>query len=143
MAISIGCAEKTFFPSTEIEITGVTPYELIPTATDSASLPTTAISIKSLSKIPCTLKSYSIEYTTRLGEPLAGASSGKIDIEVKVEAEATVELTLRPYSKTIVNLFDTSFSDISPVKARMTLNFQDLNGNWVSTDANCLLYKLE
>jgi len=138
-----GCAEKAFFPAVDIEITGVTPYELTPTTTDSASLPRTTVSIRSLSKIPSTLKSYSIDYATRLGEPLPGASSGLSDIEVKIEPESTVELSLRPYSLTIVNLFDSSFSNISPVKARITLNFQDVNGNWVSRNANCLLHKLE
>lgn len=140
---SNGCIDKTFYPATEIEVVSVEPYALIPTATDTASLPTTQISIKSLSKIPCTLKGISIAYFTSLGEEIQILTVNNQPIEVKLDAEATLDIDIRPYSPALVNIFELSTSDISPVSAKMTLHFNDINGNWVNREAHCLLYKYE
>jgi len=140
---SNGCIDKTFYPATEIEVVGVDPYALIPTATDTASLPTAEVSVKSLSKIPCTLKAVSIAYFTSLGEEIQILRVDNQPIEVKLDAEASLNIDIRAYTPSLVNIFELSTSDISPVSAKMTLHFNDINGNWVNREAHCLLYKYE
>lgn len=140
---STGCIDKTFYPATELEITSVTPYEVIPTATGTADLPTISIAVKSISKIPCSLNSFSIKYFTRLGEEIPSLAANSVPINYKIEAEATLDVELRPYTLQLVDLFELSSSQISPVTAKITLNFDDVNGNLVSREAHCLLYKVE
>lgn len=138
---SNGCIDKTFFPATELQVTSVEPYALIPTATDTASLPTTEINILSQSKIPCSLKSISATYFTALGEEIQLLAINNQQTELKIDAEASVKILFSPYSSRLVELFELSASEISPVKVRITMNFLDINNNWVSTEAHCLLYK--
>jgi hypothetical protein len=135
-----GCMEKTFFPAAEIEVTSVDPTYLIPTATATAELPTTDITIKSLNKVPCSLKSYSVKYTTPLGEEITSASYDSAGIEAKLDAEGELVVKMMPYSLRILDLFELSSSSIAPVTARMTFNFEDYNGNWNSVVAHCRLY---
>jgi len=138
---SNGCIDKTFFPSTELEVTSVTPYSLIPTATDTASLPTTQISVLSLSKVPCSLKGISASYYTVMGDEIPLLAVNNQQLEQKIDAEAAVVIPFSPYSSRLVDLFELSSSEISPVKARITMHFLDINGNWVNLDAHCMLYK--
>ena len=138
---SNGCIDKTIYPSTELQVTKVLPYALIPTATDTASLPTTVVSVRSQSKIPCTLKSMSARFYTAQGEEIPLLSVSNQEAEIILDAEGQVDITVRPYSSVLVDLFELSASQISPVKAQITLHFYDINGNWVNVDAHCLLYK--
>ncbi len=140
---SSGCIDKTFYPATEIEVVKIDPYGLIPTATDTASLPTTQISIRSLSKIPCTLKAASFAFFTSLGDEITYLRVSRQPMETKLDAEGTLDLVMSPYSRALVDIFELSNSDISPVMAKITLHFNDINGNWVDREAHCLLYKYE
>jgi hypothetical protein len=138
-----GCTDKFFFPQTSLEITSVDPYELIPTATDTASLPVTQINIKSLSTIPCSLKGYSIKYFTSLGEEITSARVEYTNADLKIDGEAEISISIRAYSRRMVDIFELSASDIAPVTARITLNFKDINNNHLSREAHCLLFKPE
>lgn len=140
---SSGCIDKTFYPATEIEVVGVNPYALIPTATDTASLPTTKITVNSLSKIPCTLKAASCAFFTSLGDEITYLRINRQPMETKLDAEGSLEITMNIYPKALVDIFELSNSDISPVTAKITLHFNDINGNWVDREAHCLLYKYE
>lgn len=139
---STGCIDKTFYPATELEITSVTPYEVIPTATDTASLPTVLIAVKSISKIPCSLNSFSIKYFTSLGDEISSLAANSVPMNYKIDGEATLDVEMRPYTTRLVDIFELSSSQISPVTAKITLNFDDINGNFVSREAHCLLYKV-
>lgn len=141
--LSSGCIDKTFYPATEIEVVGVDPYALIPTATDTASLPTTKITVNSLSKIPCTLKAASCAFFTSLGDEITYLRINRQPMETKLDAEGSLEITMNIYPKALVDIFELSNSDISPVTAKITLHFNDINGNWVDREAHCLLYKYE
>ncbi len=138
-----GCIDKTVYPATSLQVTSVEPYALIPTATDTASLPTTTITVRSQSKIPCSLKSISARYFTVNGEeiPLLAINNQELQMSLDAESEATIELG--PYSSTLLDLFELSASRISPVKAQITMHFLDVNGNWVDLEAHCMLYKYE
>lgn len=140
---SNGCIDKTFYPATEIEVVGVDPYALIPTATDTASLPTTKITVNSLSKIPCTLKAASFAFFTFLGDEITYLRVNRQPMETKLDAEGSLDITMNIYPKALVDIFELSNSDISPVMAKITLHFNDINGNWVDREAHCLLYKYE
>ncbi|GAB4275462.1 MAG: hypothetical protein Kow0029_16640 [Candidatus Rifleibacteriota bacterium] len=139
--LTAGCIDKTIYPSVELEVTSVSPYELYATATDSASLPTTAVNVTSLNKIPCNLKTYSVSYYTKYGENLPGLEVLSTPIETKLDAEGSISVTVKPYTSRVVDLYDVSNSDISPITARINLVFEDYNGNTVSKEAHCLLYK--
>ena len=140
---SNGCIDKTFYPATELEVVGVDPYALIPTATDTASLPTTQITVNSLSKIPCTLKAASFAFFTSLGEEITYLRVSRQPMETKLDTEGSINITMAIYPKALVDIFELSNSDISPVMAKITLHFNDINGNWVDREAHCLLYKYE
>jgi len=145
---SNGCIDKTFYPATEIIVARVEPYALFPTATDSASLPTTQIKVSPLSKIPCTLKAVSCAYFTSIGEEITNlrVSNQPMEMQLKEENPAvdnSINIIMNIYPKALVDVFELSSSDISPVTARMTFHFNDVNGNWVNLEANCLLYKYE
>ncbi|MDD3148705.1 MAG: hypothetical protein PHD82_15530 [Candidatus Riflebacteria bacterium] len=124
-------------------VTSVSPYALIPTATDTASLPTTEITVLSQSKVPCSLKSLGVNYYTAFGDEITSLAVNNQQIEMKVDAEAELVIGVSPYSAGLVDLFELSSSQISPVKAKISMNFLDINGNWVSLDAHCLLYRYE
>ena len=136
-----GCADKLLFPETSLLITSVSPYELIATATDTASLPTTQVNIKSQSKIPCNLKGYSIDYFTSLGEEIPSAKVEFTQVELEIQGEAEVSFEVKAFSRRMVDIFELSASQIAPVTARITLEFKDLNGNHISREAHCLLQK--
>jgi hypothetical protein len=139
--LSTGCIDKTFRPEVALEIPSVAPYELYTTATDTASLPTTSITVTSISPIPCNLKSYSISYFTKYGDIISGLSVNSTPLELKLEGEGTITVTVKPYTSRVVGLFELSGSDISPVTAKINLVFKDYNDNMVSKEAHCLLYK--
>lgn len=142
--LTTGCnVESAFKPSVVLEVPGVSTYELHPTATDTASLPTTDVTVKSLSKISCNLKSYSISYTTQYGDALPQLAIESVPMEKKLDAEAEITVTVKPYTSRVLDLFELSTSQISPLTAEITLTFKDYNGNWVSKDAHCLLYAPE
>lgn len=136
-----GCIDKTIYPATDLEIVSVVPYALIPTATDTASLPAAQINFKSLSKVPCNLKSYSITYYTAQGEEIAALTLPQTSIETKIDAETEVSVEIRPYTSRVIDLLELSSSQISPIMARIKLSFYDYNGNWLEREANCLLYQ--
>ena len=139
-----GCnVESALKPAVVLEVPSISTYELHATATDTASLPTTDVSVKSLSKISCFLKNYSINYTTQYGDPIPQLAVLSVPKEVKIDAEAEVAITVKPYTSRVVDLFELSTSKISPLTAEITLTFEDYNGNWVSKDAHCLLYAPE
>lgn len=141
--LSTGCVESSFKPPVALEVPSVSTYELYATATDTASLPTTAVTVTSLNKIPCNLKSYSVHYTTQYGDPLPQLTISAIPMEMKLDGEANITVTVKPYTKRVIDLFELSTSEISPLTAEITLTFKDYNGNWVSKDAHCLLYAPE
>lgn len=140
---STGCIDKTFKPATELEISAVDPYSLIPTATDTASLPSVSITVKSVSKIPCSMTGFTITYFTNLGEEIHSLAAIGIPIELKIDAEAEATVVIRPYTKALVDLYELSSSQISPVLAKITMNFKDINGNLLNREANCLLYEYD
>jgi hypothetical protein len=139
--LTSGCIDKTFKPEAALEIPQVNPYELYATATDTASLPTTTITVNSINQIPSNLKSYSISYYTKYGEMIPSLTVNSTPIELKLDAAGTINITVKPYTSRVVDLFDLSNSDISPVTARINLVFQDYNDNIINKEAHCLLYK--
>lgn len=136
-----GCIEKTIYPEVALEIPAVTPYELYATATDTASLPTTSITVTSISKIPCNLKSYSINYNTQYGENIPSLNIAPTPINIKLAAEGSIDVVVKPFTSRVVSVFELSNSDISPITATVNLVFEDYNGNMVSKEGHCLLYK--
>lgn len=136
-----GCIEKTFKPEAILEVPSVSPYELAATATDTASLPTTSVTVNSINTIPCNLKSYSVTYFTKSGDPIPHLSVRSTPIELKLDAGGTIAVTVKPYTAKVVELFELSSSDISPLTAKLSLLFKDYNDNLVSCEAHCLLYE--
>lgn len=136
-----GCIEKTFKPEAILEVTSLSPYELIPTATDTASLPTTSITVTSINTIPCNLKSFSVSYLTKFGEVIPSLAIPTTQIETKLAAGGSIDVVVKPYTARVLELFELSGSDISPIRAQISLVFKDYNDNLISREANCLLYK--
>ncbi|MGM0600252.1 MAG: hypothetical protein ACQETH_10600 [Candidatus Rifleibacteriota bacterium] len=138
---SSGCIEKTLNPEAELEITSVEPHALYVTATDTASLPTTDVTVTSINTIPCNLESWWINYYTSSDEPIPSLKTIPTSLAGKLEAEGTLTITTSPYSTRVVDLFELSGSNISPIVAEMNFVFKDYNGNHISKTASCLLFE--
>ncbi len=138
--LTTGCIDKTVKPAVVLEVTGVAPYSVQPTATDTASLPEVTVSITSLSKVPCNLRTISVTYLTPYGEAIPQLEVSPIPVEGKIDAEGSLDVAVKPYTSRVVNLYELSSSDISPITAKITISVEDYNGNWISREAHCLLY---
>lgn len=136
-----GCIDKTFKPEAVMEITTGESNALIPTATDTASLPEATITVTSINTIPCNLKSFSINYYTRAGEMIPGLNVPSTSLEGKLAAAGTLAVTIKAYTKGVVELFELSNSSISPIIARINLVFKDYNDNFISKEANFFLFE--
>ena len=136
-----GCSDKTLKPAAVLEVPTVSPFELYATATNTQSLPTADITITSLSKIPCNLRKYSVKYFTPYGEEIPQLAINSIPVESKLAAEGEITVTTKPYTSKVVDLYELSTSDISPITAQITVTFEDYNGNWVERTGHCQLYK--
>ena len=148
-----GCTDKFFFPEAHFTVVSVTPDKLRlakKAATTEGSeessddedvtLPSTAISLLSDSSIPANLVSFSITYTTRLGDPITAVEVPETPYNLQLSAAATTEITLNPYTSRLFYLLEQTNSDISPVNAKMLLNIKDINGNKMQVEAHCLCY---
>lgn len=143
-----GCIEKTVLPALILSVTSVTPYELKPTsATDATTgattytLPTTVIALRSMTKVPARLVSFNISYSTRIGQPLPSLRIDETPYDLYLTPDSTINITMSPYSERVLNLFLFSTSEISPIRAVMTLTVKDVNNNTIHRDAHCLLLK--
>jgi len=149
-AVFSGCTDKFFFPEAHFTVVSVTPDKLrLPkkaeTTTEEATeesitLPSTSISLLSDSSIPANLVSFSIIYTTRLGDQIPAIEVPETPYNLQLSANATTEVPMNPYTNRLFNLLELTNSDISPINARMLLNIKDLNGNKIQVEAHCLCY---
>jgi len=145
-----GCVEKVLFPEGHYTVTVVTPDKLRATITEEegedgekvkkAKLPGTVVSLNSDYNIPADLVSFSISYTTRLGESIPSVEVPETPYSIKVPAGASVEIPMNPYTSRLYDLLEFTRSDVSPVNAKMIFTIKDVNGNKVKVDANCLCY---
>jgi len=150
-----GCTDKIFFPEAHFTVVSVTPDKLLlpkktePIETeegivesedDDVVLPGTAISLLSDTNIPANLVSFSITYTTRLGDAIPSVAVPETPYSLQIPGEATTEISMNPYTRRLFNLLELTSSDISPVNAKIVLNIKDINGNRVQVAANCLCY---
>jgi hypothetical protein len=138
-----GCMDKTFFPAAELEVISVEPFASIPTSADVNSVPETQVTVRSLGKIPASLKKISLRYYTVFGDEISSIAVNDLPIEARIGAEEELTIDIRPYTVAVADIFELSSSQISPIKAKITLHFNDVNGNWVNREAHCLLYKFE
>ena len=137
-----GCSKKDFYPASDIQITEVSPSNILPTSNDFSSIDDGVITMQLLNSIPCELVSYDISYRTVFNEPIDGIALNDLAANVPLaESGSSAELTLKPYSQQLLNLFETTSSNISPVKATVTLHFKDVNKNETTRTASFLLYK--
>jgi len=139
-----GCIQKTIYPAILLTVVSVTPFELRPTApTGSATitLPSVVVALRSDVQMPANLVAYSFAYETNLGSPLPQLAVGPIPIELSLTVGGTTNITLNPYTQTVVDLFSNTTSEISPIKATILLDVKDVNENTVRKEAHCLLYR--
>ncbi|PKL50988.1 MAG: hypothetical protein CVV42_01415 [Candidatus Riflebacteria bacterium HGW-Riflebacteria-2] len=150
-----GCTDKFFFPAAHFTVVSVTPDKLrLPkkaeTTTeegaeesseeDDVILPSTSISLLSDSSVPANLVSFSITYTTRLGDPIPSVEVPETPYNLQLAAAATTEIPMNPYTSRLFNLLELTRADISPVNAKMILTVKDINGNKIQVEAHCLCY---
>ncbi len=140
--ITTGCSNKDIYPASDIQITSVSPSSILPNTKDFSSIDEGTISMQLLNSIPCELVSYDISYKTALDEPITGISLNNIPVNIPLTGEgSTADLTLKPYSQQLINIFENTPSNISPVKATVSLHFKDVNKNETTRYAFFVLYK--
>ncbi|KAF1081316.1 MAG: hypothetical protein GQF41_2122 [Candidatus Rifleibacterium amylolyticum] len=150
-----GCIQKALFPEAHFTVVSVTPDKLRATVTETTAaegseettgtetkvtLPSTVISLNSDSQIPADLVSFSIHYTTRLGEAIPAVAVPETPYSLKITPGEAVEVPMSPYTTRLYTLLELTRADISPVNARMTFLLKDGNGNKVHVEASCLIY---
>ena len=144
IVINTGCNKNVFYPASDIQITKTDPFNILPSSSDFNSLPEGVISIKLINSIPCELVSYDLTYRTVLNEPLDGLTITEIPINIPFpEVDTETDVTLKPYTKQVLDLFTNTNSNISPIRAMVTLHFKDVNNNEIIRNASFLLYKYE
>ena len=142
--ISNGCKKNEFYPASDIQITGVEPNSILPSSDDFSSISDGVITMKLLNSIPCELVSYDLSYKTILNEPIDSLTVQDITTNIPLaEKDAEVSVTLKPYTQQLLNLLKNSSSNISPVRATVTLHFKDVNKNETLREAYFLLYKFD
>lgn len=140
--ISTGCNKNEFYPASDLQIVKAEPFNILPTSADFDSIEDGVITAKLLNTIPCELVSYDITYRTVLNEPIDSLTLTEIPINIPfTESGSEVEVTLKPYQRQLQDLFNNTSSNISPVRATVTLHFKDVNKNEVLRNASFLLYK--
>ena len=94
--------------------------------------------------VPCELVSYDLTYKTVLNEPLDNLSISQIRTNIPLaQKDSEEELTLKPYTQQLLNLLQSTSSNISPIRATVILHFRDVNKNDIYREASFLLYKYE
>lgn len=136
-----GCIEKTILPTVMITVAKVDPYDLVPTSTATADLPAVQITLDFETPVPTNLVSFSIAYQSKVGQALPELAVPPTPYEFKFTPAAGQTITISPYTRRVVDLYDLSPSDLSPIIATIRLTFQDVNGNTLTRDATCRLFK--
>jgi hypothetical protein len=152
-----GCIQKALFPEAHFTVVSVTPDKLRATVTEGeaaegeegstdteaekkVTLPSTSISLNSDSQIPADLVSFSIYYTTRLGEAIPAVAVPETPYNLKIAPGAATEIPMSPYTTRLYTLLELTRADISPVNAIMGFTIKDANGNKTHIEASCLIY---
>ncbi|MBU1109835.1 MAG: hypothetical protein KKB51_24350 [Candidatus Riflebacteria bacterium] len=145
-----GCIDKVLFPEAHFTVVSVTPDKLRATITETVSttgvttrkakIPTTVVTLNSDFKIPADMVSFSISYTTKLGEPIAAAEVLETPYHLSIPVGGSITIPMNPYNTRLYTLLEFTSSDISPVNAKMVITIKDANGNKVKLEANCLCY---
>ena len=142
--INLGCDKKVFYPASDLQITKTEPFNIIPSSSDFSSIEDGVVSVKLLNAIPCELVSYDLTYRTILDEPLEGLTLTNIPINIPLESANTeISVTLKPYTKQVLDLFNNTNSNISPIRATVIMHFKDVNKNETIRTGSFLLYKYE
>lgn len=135
-----GCIEKAVFPAANISVEKVTPDKLRVASATIITLPGTVVTLTSNTSIPANLESFSISYTTRLGEPIPQIAVPETALNLKLPTAATTDVSMNPYSSRLYALFSLTVADISPVNAKMVFTIKDVNNNTTQVEANCTCY---
>lgn len=138
-----GCIEKTLFPKVVINIAKVEPQVLIPTATDTASLPQINITVDIETPIPLKVISYSVIYKTNLGQILNELTINEMPYYQKLQPTVGQTITLSIYTRKVVELFELTPSNIAPIIATIYLKFTDANENTIVKEVVCQLFPYE
>lgn len=142
--ISIGCNKNELYPASDVQITKVNPFSILPTSNDFDSIEDGVVTMKLINSIPCELVSYDLTYKTVLNEPLDNLSISQIRTNIPLaQKDSEEELTLKPYTQQLLNLLQSTSSNISPIRATVILHFRDVNKNDIYREASFLLYKYE
>ena len=142
--ISIGCNKNELYPASDVQITKVNPFSILPTSNDFDSIEDGVVTMKLINSIPCELVSYDLTYRTVLNDPIESLSISEIKTNLPLaEKDTEVELTIKPYTQQLLNLLKSTTSEISPVRATVLLHFRDVNKNDIHREASFLLYKYE
>lgn len=140
--INVGCDKNGFYPASDIQITKAEPFNILPTSNDFDSIENGVVTAKLINTIPCELVSYDLTYRTVLNEPIDSLTITDIPINLPfAESGTETDITLKPYQRHVLDLFNNTSSNISPIRATVTLHFKDVNKNEVIRNASFLLYK--
>jgi hypothetical protein len=128
-----GCGRDDFFPSADLAIkfeeSNITP-------TGVNDLPISTLEVIPLNGVTSTLTSYSIEYSTYLGEAIPSLAMQDIPLNIRVlgaedagDEGEEVSFELRIYIDRVRDLYLTTHSQISPILAKITFTFKDIHSN--------------
>ncbi|HOY67189.1 MAG TPA: hypothetical protein PLP29_09880 [Candidatus Ozemobacteraceae bacterium] len=140
-----GCIEKTVYPAVILTVTAVAPNPITATyqfdASGTIKLSTTPLSVtlRAETGVPSNIKSYSISYQTRIGDPIPEIAVVDMPFEVYLAPSAETTAEFDVYTAQVVNLLANTRSDISPLRAAITMRIEDVNGNEVVKEAHCQL----
>ena len=142
LAINLGCNRSELYPESDIRVTKVEPFNIIPSSSSFADVEDGIVTVQLLNTIPCNLVSYDLTFKSVQNDPIDNLAIYDVPINIPLtEAGSDVDITLKPYTKQLFDLYDTSVSSISPVRATVTMHFKDVNKNEIIKEAYFLLYR--
>ena len=144
IVINMGCNRSEFYPESDIKVIKVEPFNIIPTSSSLAEVEDAVVTLQLLNTVPCNLLSYDLTFRTVQNDSIDNLNMYDVPISIPLTtAGEDVEVTLKPYTQQLFDLYDSSVSSISPVRATFKLYFKDVNKNEIIKEANFLLYKYE
>ena len=146
--LTVGCSKSSLYPKAQIQLTTDSP-NIIPTSNIVTDIGESTITVTLLTGVSCSVTGYDLTYKTLLGDDIDSLAIYNIKTELSIAASVSdgsasaVEesMIIRPYTQGVMDLLQNTTSAISPIRAKVTVHFHDVNDNDFSEEITFLCWK--
>ncbi len=146
--LTVGCSKSSLYPKAQIQLTADNP-NIIPTSNIVTDISESTITVTLITGVSCSVIGYDLTYKTLLGDDIDSLSVYNIKTELSLTAstsggdtsEVEESMIIRPYTQGVMDLLQNTTSAISPIRAKVTVHFHDVNDNYFSEEITFLCWK--